>query len=105
MNHAERNRRMVRDHNAGKTVTVIAQTYGLSLSWTGALLRQHGADMPTSGRGIRCELDASEVVGQYEAGQTVRELAALHGVSYGKIYRLLMDAGVTMRPRGCSAST
>lgn len=101
----ERNRRMVRDHNAGHSVTQIAQQYGLSLSWTGELLRQHGADMPTSGRGIRCDLDVGEVVRQYESGQTVREVAALQGVSYGKIYRLLADAGVTMRPRGFSAIT
>jgi hypothetical protein len=100
VNHEERNRRMVRDHNAGHSVTQIAQQYDLSLSWTGQLLRQLGANMPTSGRGIRCDLDVGEVIGQYEAGQTVRQVAAAHGVSYGKAYRLLVDAGVKMRPRG-----
>jgi hypothetical protein len=100
VNRDERNRRMVRDHNAGHSVTQIARQYGLSLSWTGELLRQHGADMPTTGRGIRCDLDVGEVIGQYEAGQTVREVAAAHGASYGKIYRLLSDAGVKFRPRG-----
>ncbi|MEV7097995.1 hypothetical protein AB0M80_34620 [Amycolatopsis sp. NPDC051045] len=102
VNRDERNRRMVRDHSTGQTVTEIARKYGLSVSWTGPLLRQHGADMPTTGRGIRCELDVGEVVRQYESGQTVRELAALHGVAYGKIFGLLLDAGVTMRPRGFS---
>ncbi|WP_103338190.1 helix-turn-helix domain-containing protein [Amycolatopsis sp. CA-126428] len=58
--------------------------------------------MPTSGRGIRCDLDVDEVVAQYEAGQTVREVAAAQGVSYGKVYRLLAEAGVRMRPRGLS---
>ncbi|WP_284742807.1 helix-turn-helix domain-containing protein [Amycolatopsis sp. RTGN1] len=100
MNRAARNRRMVRDHSAGKTVTEIARMYGLSLNWTGELLRQHGANMPTSGRGIRCDLDIDEVVCQYESGSTIREVAGLYDVSYGKVYRLLAAVGVTFRPRG-----
>lgn len=96
----ERNRRMVRDWENGATVTQIARRYHLSLSWTGVLLRQNGADLPKTGRGIKRELDADEVIADYLDGATVRALADAHDVSYGKIYRLLQQHRVPMRPRG-----
>jgi hypothetical protein len=97
---AERNARLLAGWRAGMPMVELAREFDLSLSWTGALLRKLGADVPETGRGIKCQLDESEVVGQYESGLTVREVAGLNGVSYGKIYRLLQDAGVRMRPRG-----
>jgi hypothetical protein len=97
---AERNVRLLAAWCAGRPMVELAREFGLSLSWTVALLRKLGADVPETGRGIKCPLDESAVVGQYESGLTVREVAGLNGVSYGKIYRLLQDAGVSMRPRG-----
>ena len=100
MGYEVRNRQMVCDWESGQSISQIARTHGLSLNWTGALLRQLGADLPTSGRGIRCDLDVAEVVQAYEQGLTVRAVADSYGVSYGKIYRLLSAAEVTFRPRG-----
>lgn len=96
----DRNRRMVQDWQNGASITQIAQQYGLSLNWTGSLLRQNGADLPTIGRGIKRDLDSEEVVTSYLDGATVREIADAHDVSYGKIYRLLQQHRVPMRPRG-----
>lgn len=36
----------------------------------------------------------------YEGGATIRELHEETGRSFGAIQRLLLEAGVTMRPRG-----
>jgi Mor family transcriptional regulator len=96
----ERNRRMVRDWQDGSTITQIAQRYGLSLNWTGRLLRRNGADLPETGRGIKLDLDAEQIAAEYSDGATVRAIADTHAVSYGKIYRLLRQHGVPMRPRG-----
>jgi Mor family transcriptional regulator len=96
----ERNRRMVRDWQDGSTITQIAQRYGLSLNWTGRLLRKNGADLPETGRGIKLDLDADRIVTEYAEGATVRTIADKHHVSYGKIHRLLREHGVPMRPRG-----
>ncbi|WP_410631407.1 helix-turn-helix domain-containing protein [Amycolatopsis sp. cmx-4-83] len=97
---SDRNRRMVQDWENGATVTQIARRYRLSLSWTGVLLRRNGADLPRTGRGIKRELDTDEVIADYLDGATVRALADAHDVSYGKIYRLLQQHRVPMRPRG-----
>lgn len=97
----ERNARMVADWRQGDSVTTISRRYGLSLSWTGALLRQHGAELPTSGRGIKVELDGDAVEHEYLIGEsTVRRIAEDLEVSYGKIHRLLQARGVQMRRRG-----
>jgi hypothetical protein len=80
----------------------LAREFGLSLNWTGALLRKLGANVPETGRGIKCLLDEDEIVEQYASGLTVRDVARLNAVSYGTIYRLLQRAGVSMRPRGRS---
>jgi transposase len=41
-----------------------------------------------------------QVVSQYRAGASIRELAAELGRSYGFVHRLLCDAGVELRGRG-----
>ena len=41
-----------------------------------------------------------ELLAQYEAGRSVRQLCAETGYSIGRVRRLLEDAGVTFRPRG-----
>lgn len=43
---------------------------------------------------------ALKVAADYEAGKSVREIAKAHKRSYGFVYGLLVDARVTMRPRG-----
>ncbi|WP_134733800.1 helix-turn-helix domain-containing protein [Amycolatopsis nivea] len=98
---AERNAQMLAAHAAGVPVVEIAQRFDLSLSWTGSLLRHHlGADVPETGRGIRCDLDEAQLAGEYRRGATVRALADAYGVSYGTVHRRLSKAGVTFRPRG-----
>lgn len=36
----------------------------------------------------------------YEVGSSIREIAKRFGVSYGTVRRMLLNAGVTLRPRG-----
>ncbi|MFI5592937.1 helix-turn-helix domain-containing protein [Amycolatopsis sp. NPDC051758] len=96
----QRNARLLAAWNYGKPIVELAREFDLSLSWTGTLLRKLGANVPKTGRRIKCQLDDSAVVGQYESGSTVREVAVLNGMSYGKIYRLLQEVGVSRRPRG-----
>lgn len=96
----DRNVEMLRAWQAGRSRTEIAEYFGLSLSWTNELLRRFGADIPTTGRGVRVPLDVGEVVSQYDSGMQVREIAEWHNVSYGKIHGLLKKAEVKMRPRG-----
>lgn len=40
------------------------------------------------------------VVKKYKAGGSVREISVDLGWSYGHVHGLLMEGGVTMRPRG-----
>lgn len=37
---------------------------------------------------------------EYKRGQSIRQLAKKHGLSYGVVYRLLIEQGVELRPRG-----
>jgi predicted transcriptional regulator len=41
-----------------------------------------------------------ELVARYRAGDSIRELAASTGRSYGFVHRILSDAGVELRGRG-----
>ena len=41
-----------------------------------------------------------DLVGRYEAGESIRELAASTARSYGFVHRILVEAGVTLRGRG-----
>ncbi len=41
-----------------------------------------------------------ELVARYDAGESVRELAASTERSYGFVHRILVEAGVTLRGRG-----
>ena len=41
-----------------------------------------------------------DLVGRYGAGESIRELAASTGRSYGFVHRILVEGGVTLRGRG-----
>ncbi|WP_406639217.1 helix-turn-helix domain-containing protein [Amycolatopsis sp. WGS_07] len=82
------------------SITDISQTYGLSLSWTGRLLRQEGAALPEIRQGVRRELDVPRIVRAYEAGATIQQCANDHKTSYGTIRRLLIREKVPIRPHG-----
>jgi hypothetical protein len=43
---------------------------------------------------------AAQLADRYHAGRSIRQLMKETGRSYGAIYRLLAEAGVTMRSRG-----
>lgn len=44
--------------------------------------------------------DASAMVSEYESGMTVAEVAKMHGISTGKAYYILHDAGCIFRKSG-----
>lgn len=63
------------------------------------------SDLPALSRNQRLPDSERERVGtllrkRYEAGRSVRELSAESGYSLGRVRRLLIEAGVTFRPRG-----
>lgn len=97
---ALRNAEMVQAWNDGATVSQIARANGLSVSWTGRLLRLLGVVMPTAGKGIKLDIDYRVLREAYEKGATVRGLADAAGISYCTMHRGLAAAGVTFRPRG-----
>jgi hypothetical protein len=43
---------------------------------------------------------ADQLIVRYEAGESIRSLAASEGRSYGFIHRLLTESGAAMRGRG-----
>ena len=60
---------------------------------------------PKLQRGQRLSAKDREQVGQdllreYDAGASIRQLCARTGYSIGRVRRLLEDAGVAFRPRG-----
>lgn len=95
-----RNEKMAQDYRDGKTITWIAAVYGLSLSWTGRILRQQGIAMPPVRQGVKRELDVAQVVRAYQRGATIQAVAEAHHASYGTIRRLLLRENVTIRPHG-----
>ncbi|UOX85307.1 helix-turn-helix domain-containing protein [Amycolatopsis sp. FBCC-B4732] len=98
---AARNARMVQLSKNGATYTVIAKKFGLSLSWTGFILRSNGAAVPEHGKGVkRRGIDWPALCDAYDSGDSVRALAEAEGLSYGTVYRGLRKAGITFRPRG-----
>jgi hypothetical protein len=50
--------------------------------------------------GTEREKLASELRKQYDAGASIRALAAASGRSYGFVHRILTESGVNMRSRG-----
>ena len=46
-----------------------------------------------------------DLVARYRAGESIRELAASTGRSYGFVHRILSDAGVELRGRGGATRT
>ena len=45
---------------------------------------------------------SADAIKLYAKGKSIREISEATGASYGKIHRLLGEAGVTLRPRGGS---
>ncbi len=50
--------------------------------------------------GEQRRLVAEQLAESYRAGHSIRQLMAASGRSYGAVYRLLGEAGVTLRTRG-----
>ena len=96
----DRNRRMLESWRRGASITEIAREHGLSLSWTGRLLRQEGAVLPEIRQGVRRKLDADRIVREYQDGAPIQLLAKRHGAAYGTIRRLLLREQVQLRPHG-----
>ncbi|MET9263759.1 hypothetical protein [Amycolatopsis sp. NPDC004079] len=97
-----RNARMLKAWRGGASITDIAREHGLSLSWTGRLLRQEGAVLPPVRQGIkRTDLDVDGIIRDYvEKGWPMQAVADTHHASYGTIRRLLIKNDVKIRPHG-----
>ncbi|WP_409182633.1 helix-turn-helix domain-containing protein [Amycolatopsis sp. VS8301801F10] len=97
----EINRRMLKSWRAGESDTEIAREHGLSLSWTGRLLRQEGAVLPPIRQGVkRTDLDIEQIILDYEGGASIQAVADAHSTCYATIRRLLKKHKVTIRPHG-----
>ncbi|WP_233573763.1 helix-turn-helix domain-containing protein [Amycolatopsis panacis] len=91
---------MLNDWNQGASLSEIARAHGLSLSWTGRLLRQEGVVLPEIRQGVRRVLDTPRIIREYRGGASIRRLADEHATSYGTIRRLLRRENVPLRPHG-----
>ncbi|UDM05497.1 helix-turn-helix domain-containing protein [Streptomyces longhuiensis] len=50
--------------------------------------------------GVARDTLAAELKAAYEGGASIRSIAGSTGRSYGFVYRILIEAGVTLRGRG-----
>lgn len=48
----------------------------------------------------RIDLPLDELVTEYRAGRSIRELSEMYKISYGTVHARLVEAGVRRRPRG-----
>lgn len=97
---ARRNAEMVQAARSGATYTEVAKRFGLSLSWTGVILRAGGVPVPEHGKGVKLHgLDWTVYAAAYDSGDTIRAIAAAEGLTYSTVHRGLKAAGVTLRPR------
>ena len=48
---------------------------------------------------------AAELKKSYDKGKSIRELADVHGRSYGFVHRVLSESGATLRGRGGATRT
>lgn len=60
------------------------------------------ADLKKGARitGARRDKLAHDLREKYDSGQSIRDLAAAHGRSYGFVHRILTESGATLRGRG-----
>ncbi|WP_414167113.1 helix-turn-helix domain-containing protein [Streptoverticillium reticulum] len=90
-------------YEAGASPAELAAEYRCSLSLIRTRLKQAGTRMRPVG-GIPAFKRAPELtvkaVGLYHSGYSVRGVAAACGASYGRIYNVLTQAGVRLRPQG-----
>lgn len=63
-------------------------------------LRQAGVELAKRGHRADLTVLVSKLIEMYETGTSLTELATLSGGSYGTVRRVLLDAGVQLRPRG-----
>jgi hypothetical protein len=90
---------MLQARQAGAPIVAITEEHGLSLSWTGRILRQAATQLPEVRRGVkRVDLDADRIAGEHRAGASMRALADEHHTSYGTVYRTLRQAEVPLLP-------
>lgn len=93
---------MVAAYLAGLTIEEVAEATGRSYSTVHRALTAAGVKRRPSNRFPICTSAAQRpaVVAAYEAGQHIRQIADATGVSYGTVRRVLVAAGVRLRPRG-----
>lgn len=87
----------MRRYTAGETAKALAEEYGVARNAVLNLLRSNNVVVrrqpPSDEQKRRFALE-------YEAGETIAEIANRTGFSFGSVQKSLYAAGVQMRPRG-----
>lgn len=91
---AEKVKELVRRVNSGESVRSLAQELGVANSALTRMLRAQGASVAK--RKVS-DAAARQMAKEYEAGATMREIEAKHGLSHGAVLRSLHRSGITMR--------
>jgi transposase-like protein len=98
---AEQEKEVVRLHQEGHAVSVIARTLGVppktmlsTVHRLGLAVTRHARRSGLTGEQIR------EMASAYYRGEGTKEIAARHGVTDGTVARALRVAGVVLRPAG-----
>lgn len=86
----------MRRAQAGESARSLAAKFGVAPSALIRLLREQGVSVQK--QTVSEELVA-ELAREYEAGATMAELEAFHGLSHSPVYRALHQAGVEMAAR------
>lgn len=89
---------LARRYEAGASIVALVRQTGMDKRAIRTMLVDAGVDLPVS-HPLTAD-EAEQVVARYQAGESIRTLAASMGCSYGTIRAALHAAQVPMRPRG-----
>ncbi|MDX3239758.1 helix-turn-helix domain-containing protein [Streptomyces sp. ME03-5709C] len=87
----------------GISIRDLAKRHGLPYQFTRDLLHEAGVPGRRYGETLKGEArsrKAGVLAGQYMAGFSIRALAEVHGMSYGRARKLLLEMGIRLRGKG-----
>ena len=89
-----------RDYEGGLTCAEVGAKHGVDAMTIHRRLRRIGAAIRTKGprRPLRPKADVGAMVEDYNAGMTLRQVAAKHGQTNYTVASLLRERGVAIRP-------
>ncbi|MCH1882456.1 helix-turn-helix domain-containing protein [Agrococcus sp. ARC_14] len=87
---------IVRRAKAGESARSLAKAFEVAPSALTKLLRDHDV---TPTKRIVTDHETAALTQAYEAGATMRQLEAKHGLSHGAVFRALHRSGVEMRAK------